>query len=398
MEKVIFHMDLDAFYASVEVLDHPEYRGKPVIVGARPGTRGVVATCSYEARAFGVHSAMPISRAYSLCPNGIYVLPRMERYAQLSRSIMEELDHFSPVIRQMSIDEAFLDMTGTQRLFGPPLEAGARLKARLRELTGLSCSIGIGPNHYIAKLASGFRKPDGLFQVSPSEVIAFMDGLPLTKLHGAGSKTQERLKEIGIETTAQLRSFPLEMIQTMMGQASGLFLYNAVRGLESPHYDEPRKSHSVSTETTFEQDTKNSVLLAKVLLDMSHQLIFRIWEEGWRGKTISLKIRLSDFTTLSVQSTLKHWISSGEELFTQARSLLKKKWDGASPLRLLGLAMDNLEKNDSQGQSELFEDDFTKKRKVEEAVLRLKSQFPSQKIVKASLMKKDAEDGPEAGD
>lgn len=388
MDKVWFHLDLDAFYASVEVLDHPEYAGKPLIVGSLPGSRGVVSTCSYEARKFGVRSAMPINQAYALCPHGVFVVPRMERYSQLSRQVMAELDNFSPVVQQVSVDEAFIDMTGTTGLFGPPEAAARQLKERVKAVTGgLTCSIGIGPNHYLAKLASDYRKPDGLYRVLPDQVLAFMDSLPLKKLHGAGQKTQQRLAELGLETIPQLRDIPLVALQNMLGQATGQFLYNACRGIASRSYGEPAKSHSISTETTFDADTRNFTTLQRTLLDMSHQVFFRLLEEGWRGRTLSLRLRYSDFTTVSIQTTLGHWVSSGEELHHHAQALFYKKWTKA-PLRLLGIGMGNLERVDSISQGELFEDAQTRNRRVEEAVLRLKSKFPRQKLDKASLLGK----------
>lgn len=388
MEKVWFHMDLDAFYASVEVLDHPEYRGQPLIVGGQPGTRGVVSTCSYEARRFGVRSAMPISEAHRLCPNGIFVPPRMARYSELSHLIMAELDNFSPIVQQVSVDEAFLDMTGTARLFGPPEAAAAGLKERLRQVSGgLTCSIGIGPNHYLAKLASDYRKPDGLYQVLTEQILAFMDSLPLKKLHGAGQKTQERLANLGITTIAELRDYSLDELQHLLGQSTGQFLYNACRGIASRHYGEAVHSHSISTETTFPRDTGHPTVLQRTLLDMSHQVFFRLLEEGWRGRSLSLKLRYSDFTTVSIQTTLKHWVSSGEELHLQAVNLFVKKWTKA-PLRLIGLSMGNLERLDSAHQGELFDDELTRSRRVEETVLKLKSKFPHQQFQKASLLKR----------
>ena len=228
--RVVFHVDLDAFFASVEQLDDPSLKGLPVVVGALPGHRGVVSTCSYEARAFGVRSAMPISEAVKRCPQARFLRPRIERYAELSSKVMDIFASFTPAVRQVSIDEAFLDMTGTERLWGPPEAAARLLKSRVAEGTGLSISIGVGPNRYVAKIASGLRKPDGLVMVAGDQVETFMLELPLSKLWGAGEKTQARFRELGILSIAQLASFDEARLASIFGKAGGAFLYNAVRG------------------------------------------------------------------------------------------------------------------------------------------------------------------------
>jgi len=225
--KVIFHVDLDAFFASVEQRDDPSLKGKPVIVGARPGHRGVVSTCSYEARAFGIRSAMPISEAYRRCPGGVYLAPRIGRYAQVSSHVMEVFSSFTPEMQRVSIDEAFLEMTGTERLWGTPEEAARLLKAKVLGKTGLGISIGIAPNRYVAKIASGLRKPDGLVIVAPEGIDAFMLQLPLAKLWGAGEKTQARFRELGILSVAQLASFGEAQLASLFGVAGGAFLYGA---------------------------------------------------------------------------------------------------------------------------------------------------------------------------
>src|SRR5262245_15823861 len=213
MTPCYFHLDLDAFFASVEQLDHPEWRGLPVIVGARPGGRGVVSTCSYEARAFGVRSAMPVSEAYRLCPQGIFTPPRMGRYQELSRLVMGILKNRSPRFQQMSVDEAYLDFSGTQALLGPEREVAASLKREIFEATGLKVSIGIAPTWYLAKIASDFGKPDGLYVVEPEAVDGFLEALPLRKLHGAGGKTRERLEAMGLDSVAALRALTLAQLQ-----------------------------------------------------------------------------------------------------------------------------------------------------------------------------------------
>jgi DNA polymerase-4 len=210
--NVIFHVDLDAFYASVEQIDNPSLQGKAVIVGALPGHRGVVSSCSYEARRFGVRSAMPVSQAARRCPQGVFVPVRMKRYLEVSQAVMRILERFSPDFRQISIDEAFMDMSGTQRLYGAPLATGKTVKEKVRRQTGLTLSIGIAANRYLAKLASEHSKPDGLHFVQPGEEISFLDGLSLGNLWGVGEKTRERLLELNITSVQGLREYPKDIL------------------------------------------------------------------------------------------------------------------------------------------------------------------------------------------
>lgn len=390
MLRIYFHVDLDAFFASVEQADTPQYRGKPLIVGAKPGNRGVVSACSYEARKFGIHSAMPISQAYQKCRHGIFVRPRMERYSEMSRMVMDILKEYTPQFKQISIDEASMDMTGTRRLFGPPEKVGKEIMERVKKQTGLTLSIGIAPNRFLAKLASEINKPDGLFLVQPGKEEAFLDRLKLKDLWGLGKKTLLRLRELNITTIPALREFPLNMLTSMVGKATGNFLYRAVRG-ESPeiHTNEAPKNHSISNEITFETDRKELYYLRNVLLELSHQLMRRLLHEKGHAKTVFIKIRYSDFTTVSQQKTLKHHIFAAEEIFQVAQSLLDKKWDGRTPIRLIGLGLSNIDEKGEHTQGELFEDPLDKKNRVEEAIFELHQKFDHLKLTKASLLKED---------
>jgi len=372
--RLFFHVDLDAFFASVEQLDDPSLVGKPVIIGAEPGHRGVVSTCSYEARAYGVRSAMPISEAWRRCPGGVYLRPRIERYAELSAEVMETLGSFSPELRQVSIDEAFLEMTGTERLWGPP-EAAARLvKERIRERTGLSISIGAAPNRYVAKIASGLRKPDGLVIVGQDELESFMLELPLAKLWGAGEKTQERFRELGILSVAQLASFGQAQLAALFGKAGGAFLYDAARGRDvggmGRDSDSEDGAHSMSGERTFEVDSSDRECVEDVLLSLSDELAYRLWSEGYRSRTLVLKLRLQDFTTFSRRATRRSFYVSSSEAFKDALSLLEKAWDGRSAVRLIGLGFAEIEKGEGSPQGELFseEEGLARQRRAQDAV------------------------------
>ncbi len=390
MTKVFFHVDLDAFFASVEQLDNPEYRGKPVIVGGLPGDRrAVVSTASYEARKFGVHSAMPVFQAVKLCPNGIFLRTNMKRYHEKSREVMSIFYDYSPDVRQMSVDEAFIDMTGTEKLFGKPIEAAKRLKSEILEKTGLTVSIGIASTKYCAKIASGIKKPDGLFEIPAGKEQDFMLSLPLSKLWGAGKKTQEKLKNSGITTTKEIFNRSPALLQSIFGQATGLFLYNAVRGNEYEDFNANPKSRSVSAETTYEYDLSDLYAIETALLELCHTVMFRSLKEKVRSKSISLKIRYEDFSTVSVQESSERYVSSVDDLFDRAKSLFEKKYNRKLGIRLLGVCLQNLE-NDSEPRSkELFDFGEEKKRRLEQAILKAQQKDPSLKITKARLLGKE---------
>ncbi len=387
IRPVIFHVDLDAFYASVEQRDDPSLKGKPVIVGAAPGHRGVVSACSYEARRFGIHSAMPITQACRRCPQGVYLPVRMDRYLEVSRQVMHILAGYTPHVQQISVDEAFLDLSGTERLFGPVRDTGARLKVEVREKTGLAISVGIGPNKYIAKLATNSGKPDGLVEVREENAVAFMDGIKLSDLWGIGEKTLQRLTELNITSVRQLRGMPQPELARLLGQGASGFLSSVTRGTDPGIFAEEPHSRSLSTETTFEHDRKDRAGIERTLLELCHQVMFRMLEGSWKSKTVALKLRYHDFTTLSAQKTIKHWVTSAEELYAVARELLGSRWTGGTPIRLIGIGFSNLTTTETQDQLELFTDGFARRKKVEEAVFRLQRKMGDGTLTKASLMK-----------
>lgn len=392
---VCFHLDLDAFFASVEQLDHPEWKGKPVIVGARPGGRGVVSTCSYEARVFGVRSALPISEAYRLCPQGIYALPRMRRYLEVSRQVMAILRNRAPRFQQMSVDEAYLDFTGTQALLGPPREIARSLKAEIRSATGLTVSIGVAPTWYLAKIASDFGKPDGLWEIPPEGVDGFLDALPLKKLHGAGGKTRERLELNGIDSVAALRRLPLAALRQLVGEAGGEFLYQAARGTADYNPFREAATRSLSAEMTFGEDTADREVLDSTLQSLCQEVMFRALDEGWKSRTPHLKLRWSDFTTVSAQTTLTRPLVSSTELVQVVRLLFEDRWVRGRPVRLIGVGLSHLEAADGPEQGDLFEGEAEKQGKVEKALVALKKKHPEgAPVVRASLMGKERRKGP----
>ena len=384
-QKVFLHVDLDAFYASVEQLDRPELRGKPVIVGGgEDERRAVVSTASYEARAFGVRSAMPIFQARRLCPQGIFLPVRMERYAKKSGEVMSVLGNYSPDVRQISIDEAFVDITGTERLFGKPGETARKLKAEVLESTGLTVSVGIAGTMYAAKIASGLSKPDGLFEVPRGGEEDFILSLPIRKLWGIGGRTLERLAARGLDTTEKIRRMPLPLLQETFGMALGEFLFGAVRGREMRNFTGGAKSRSISAETTFSADISDMRTLETKILELCHAVMFRARSERLSSRTAGIKIRYDDFSTVSAQSTGGE-VKSLDDLFDRARTLFRKKLDRTRAIRLLGVSMQNVgDEGADAGLFDEFEDD--RQKRIEEAIVAAERKNPGAKIFKARLL------------
>lgn len=383
-KKSFLHIDLDAFFASVEQLDNPQYKGKPVIVGGLPGDRrSVVSTCSYEARRYGVHSAMPTAKAKQLCPNGIFLRGRMKRYHEKSYQVMSIFRDFSPDIQQMSVDEAFIDISGTEKLFGPPEQTAMEIKKRVRQETGLTVSVGLAANRYVAKIASGISKPDGFFHVKDGDEEAFMLSLPLDKLWGAGSKTRQRLNSCGFFTMKDIHNAPLSTLSTLFGTHTGNFLYNAVRGIDSDFFEGEAKSHSISAEQTFPFDLTDLYIIETELLELSYDVFFRLLKENCNGKTVQVKIRYDDFSTVSVSGTYPRNISTSDDLFEKSCALLRKKYEFGRGIRLLGIAVQNLENGMDDAQGELFDFGEGKKKAVEKALYSMQKKDSSLYVRKA---------------
>ncbi len=387
MKKTYLHADLDAFFASVEILDHPQWKDKPVIVGGKPeDRRSVVSTASYEARKYGVHSAMPTAVAYRLCPNGIFVYPRMERYLYFSEKVMSIFARYSPDVQQLSIDEAFIDITGTEKLFGPAKNVALKIKQEIKNETGLTVSIGLASTKYLAKIASDMKKPDGFFEISEGTEESFMLSLPLKKIWGIGEKTTNALLQSGIRTTQDIHDKPLALLTALFGNATGTFLFNAVRGQEKESFNTPAKTHSISAENTYPYDLTSREAIETALLELSHTVIWRMRKENLRSYTVNVKLRYENFVTVNAQETSLHEISSIDDLFERSKKIFYKKADPSKGIRLLGIALQNTESASNPRQTELFDFGEEKKRKVEEAVLKTESKIPGIKITKARLL------------
>lgn len=387
MKKQYLHLDLDAFFASVELLDHPEWKNLPVIVGGKPeDRRSVVSTASYEARKYGVHSAMPTVTAVKLCPNGIFVHPRMERYLELSEKVMEIFKQYSPDVQQISIDEAFIDLTGTEKLFGPADKTAKKIKAEVLKKTGLTVSVGLATTKYLAKIASEIKKPDGFFEVPEGFETSFMLSLPLKKVWGIGEKTLLQLNKNGIKTTEDLFQKPKNLLVTLFGEATGNFLYNAVRGQERETFNQPPKTRSLSAENTYSWSLTESFAIDTALLELCHTVIRRMHKDNVTSCTAFIKIRYDDFSTITVQETSERYITSLDELFERVKRLFYKKADISRGIRLLGVGLQNTKEANDFSQGELFDFGEEKKRKVEEAIFKTEKKLKGVKITRARLL------------
>ena len=293
----IAHMDLDAFFASCEQLEHPDYRGLPVVVGARPGHRGVVAAASYEARRFGIHSAMPISEAFRRCPDAVFLRPDMQKYKRYSQQVFQILATMTPVVEGASIDEAYLDVSGLERLSGTPETIGREIKQRILSETGLTASVGIGPNRLIAKLGSDYRKPDGLTVITPEQVLDFLAPMPVSNLRGLGQQTRKIFKRLGISSVAQLRAIPLPVLAQHLGTRAAASFHRQALGIASDRILPGQRRKSISKETTFATDIRDTTLLHDTLRRLASEVARTTRREGLSGSVVTLKIRFEGFET-----------------------------------------------------------------------------------------------------
>jgi DNA polymerase-4 len=338
----ILHLDMDAFYAAVEQRDDPSLHGRPVVVGAQPGGRGVVATCSYEARRFGIRSAMPINEAYRRCPDAAFLRPRMAHYREVSQQVRAVLERLVPVVEPISIDEAYLDVTGLEGVIGPLRAIGQHLKDAIRAAVGLTASVGIGPNRLVAKIASDADKPDGLVVIRPDQVAAFLGPQPVGVLRGVGSRTLPRLERLGIRTVADLRARSLVELQRHLGPRAAISLHQQAHGIASDRLSERKPRKSLSHETTFRRDVIDARVLQDRLRDLAMAVATAARREDIAGGTVTLKIRFSGFETHTRQRRLERRSNDAGILAATAWALLEAgRWIGR-PVRLIGLGIADL--------------------------------------------------------
>lgn len=358
--RAILHADMDAFYASVEQLDNPAFRGQPVIVGADPKGgfgRGVVAACSYEARRFGVRSALPISRAWKLCPNGVYLRPRMDRYVEVSRTVMAVFRRFTDLVEPLSIDEAFLDITGSVALHGRPEDIGREIKRSVLSETRLTVSTGLGPNKFIAKIASDLKKPDGFVIVREHEVESFLQPLPISRLWGVGPKTEIRLKQLGLHTIGDVAAVSRETLIQDLGNF-GEHLFQLSHGRDDRPVAADAEPKSISNETTFEIDTLDEHLLIAAIRELADEVGRRLRAHGLRARKVILKLRYEDFSTHTKQTSLGTPTQSNEELGREAVRLFRQ-FPLNRKIRLIGVGSSEFVsvKPTESGQLQLFQVD-----------------------------------------
>jgi DNA polymerase IV len=345
----ILHVDMDAFYASVEQRDDPSLRGRPVVVGGEGG-RGVVAAASYEARRFGVRSAMPMVRARRLCPELVVVGNRFERYREASRAVMVVLRSYTPLVEPLSLDEAFLDVTGAVRLFGDPETIGHRIRADVRAAVDLPCSVGIGPTKSVAKLLSAKAKPDGLLRWPAAEVADRLRPLPVSDLWGAGPKTVERLTAYGFQTVGQLADADLRTLQRVVGEAQGTHLQRLARGEDPRRVTTHDPAKSISAEETFEEDLTDPEALRRHVLRLAEKVGRRLRRAGVAGRTITLKVRFAPFDTVTRSTTLAAATDRTHDLVVVAGELLDGLRLERARVRLLGVGVSNLGDGDTARQ------------------------------------------------
>ena len=360
--REIIHVDMDAFYASVEQLDNPLLKGKPLIVGSRPEERGVVAAASYEARKYGVYSAMPTSQALRLCPDLIIQPVRMKRYAEISKDINKIFYDFTPEIEPLSLDEAFLDVTGSIQLFGSAENIGKQIKQRIKNELGLTASVGIAPNKFLSKLASDLKKPDGFIIITDENKQQILDPLPVSKIWGIGKVTASSLHSKGIKTNEQLRNAPFKVLQSLLGSQAEDILYLA-QGIDNREVESVRDAKSISAEETFLTDIIDKDVLISVLRNQVEEVSQRLRAEDLEGKTIILKLRYKDFKTITRSHTLDSFTNTTKTL-SEAAIYVFNEWYKISSghMRLLGFGVSNFRKNGT-GQQMLFLDPQEKKQK-----------------------------------
>lgn len=386
--RAIIHLDMDAFYPAVEVLDNPQLKGKPVIVGGSR-ERGVVSSASYEAREYGIHSAQPMAKAMRLCPHGVFLRGRMSRYREVSLQVFQVFRRFTPLVEPLSIDEAFLDVTGSGRLFGRPEETARKIKEAVVREIGLTVSAGIAPSKFVAKIASDMEKPDGLTVVPAEGVTEFLNPLPVSKMWGVGKVTQEALRKLNIWSFRDLSRTPVEILELEFGKY-GSKMHQLSMGMDDRAVEPGHDAKSIGHEETFSEDITEADLARKELLALATRVARRMRQEWLRGRTVTLKVKYSDFALITRSATLPASTDDAPEIYSAVCSLLKKTAVGKRPVRLLGISMSQLVNAEMEGQLSLFLEDEAsrKKRKLNTALDSICGKFGDKVIRPGTLVAK----------
>ena len=372
---MILHVDMDAFYASVEELDDPGLVGQPVVVGGTPDGRGVVAAANYAARRYGIHSAMPAARARRLCPHAVFIRSRMDRYVEVSRELRDIFARYTPLLEPLSLDEAFLDVTSSLRLFGDGQAIARRIKEEIRDELGLVASVGVAPNKFLAKLASDLDKPDGLVVVPTDAIEAFLEPLPVSRLWGVGKVSNRDLAEMGVYTIGDLRRLPEELLVSRFAKSAAHWARLA-RGIDDRRVVPDRDAKSISHETTFATDIGDAEVLKSWLLELTEQVATRLRRQGLRGKTVFIKVRYADFHTVTRSESLDAPSNVTRELYVTAARLLQAQLARSPrPVRLLGMGASGITSEELE-QGQLFEtEDREQQRRIDTVVDSIKSRF-----------------------
>ncbi|WP_243074997.1 DNA polymerase IV [Microbacterium sp. SS28] len=378
----ILHVDMDAFFAAVAVLDDPSLKGKPVIIGGLEG-RGVVSSATYEARRYGVRSAMPVGQALRLCPTAIVVPPTFDRYVELSKHVMRIFHEFTPIVEPLSIDEAFLDVRGARRLWGSPGRIAVDLRRRVLDETGLTCSIGVAATKHVAKMASTLSKPDGLLIVRGADTAAFLAEQPVRALWGIGPKAGEALESRGIRSVADILDTPRPVLDRVLGAAMGDRIWHLARGLDARHVDTARVEKSVGHEETFHHDIDDPAVLRSEFRRLADRVGARLRENAWEASTIAIKVRFADFTTISRSQTLAEPTSVGQRIGDAALELFGAV-DRPLPVRLVGVRGEKL-RPVAMDMATLWDDD-EEWRRVEGALDDAAARFGRGTVTRATLL------------
>ncbi len=340
-QRKIIHIDMDAFFASIEQRDNSDYRNKPLIVGGRPESRGVVAACSYEARKFGIHSAMPCSKAARLCPEAIFTAPRMERYVEISKQIMAIFYRYTALVEPLSLDEAFLDVTSIGEQHPSATLLAKQICLQIYEELQLTASAGVSYNKFLAKVASANHKPRGITTIPPETALDFLGALPIRKFFGVGQVTEIKMRQLGIKCGCDLRKWEMEPLILHFGKI-GSFLFNIVRGIDDRPVESSRVRKSIGSETTLPYDTDNILEINKVLAELAEDIAKSLVKKNQSGYTLTLKIRYKDFSTITRSITTKNAISVIDDILAPLPGLLASTQVGVVKLRLLGLSISKL--------------------------------------------------------
>ncbi|MEL7500055.1 MAG: DNA polymerase IV [Planctomycetota bacterium] len=384
---MILHVDMDAFYASVELRDQPHLRGLPVVVGGSPQGRGVISAASYEARKFGVYSAMSSAQALRLCPNLVFAKSRMDHYAAISKQIREIFFRFTSLVEPLSLDEAFLDVSGSQRLFGDSITIGKTIQKAIDVELNLPASVGVAPNKYLAKVASDLKKPNGFVVVEPDAVDAFLEDLDIARVWGIGPKTAKKFHALGVRTIGQLKRLPKGTLKQSFGLNADHF-WRLSRGLDTRPVVPDRIAKSVSHETTFAQDIETLEPLQAWAIELADQVGRRLRRHNIFGKTIQLKLRFHDFRTITRSATLEQRSQTTQVIADQVKQLLNAAWTAEPmPIRLIGVGVSNLSR-DAQQQLHLFDqDEKDKSDRVDSAADAIRDKFGGSAVQRASSLK-----------